>query len=41
MKIITQLSAFDYSKIKILGDLEKCKLVINNILGKKNIKKFI
>ncbi len=39
MKIITQLSAFDYSKIEILGNLERCKLVINNVLGEKNVKK--
>ena len=31
MKIITQLSVFDYSKIEILGDLERCKLLLNNV----------
>ena len=25
MKIITQISVFDYSEIEILGDLERCK----------------
>lgn len=29
MKIISQLSVFDYSEIEILGDLERCKLLID------------
>lgn len=39
MKIITQLSVFDYSEIDILGDLERCKLVIENAPDEKVIKK--
>ena len=35
MKIITQISVFDYSKIEILGDLERCKLLINNVPDEK------
>ena len=31
MKIISQLSVFDYSEIEILGDLERCKLLIDNV----------
>lgn len=30
MKIITQISAFDYEEISILGDLERCKMIIDN-----------
>ncbi len=44
MKIITQLSAFDYSEIEILEDLERCKLVIDNVpdenLIVKELKKY-
>ena len=35
MKIITQLSTFDYNEIKILGDLERCKLLIDNVPDEK------
>ena len=31
MKIISQISTFDYEEIKILGDLERCKLLIDNV----------
>lgn len=41
MKIITQISIFDYSKIEILGDLERCKLLIDNISDEKIVKKLI
>ena len=30
MKIIPQNAIFDYMEIEILGDLERCKLVIDN-----------
>ena len=39
MKIITQISVFDYSEIEILGDLERCKLLIDNAPDEKIIKK--
>lgn len=39
MKIISQISVFDYSEIEILGDLERCKLIIDNIPDEKIIKK--
>lgn len=39
MKIITQISIFDYSKIEILGDLERCKLLIENVPDEKIVKK--
>lgn len=39
MKIISQISVFDYSEIEILGDLERCKLVIDNVPDEKIIKK--
>lgn len=39
MKIITQISIFDYSEIEILGDLERCKLLINNVPDEKIVKK--
>ena len=39
MKIITQLSAFDYSEIEILGDLERCKLLLDNAPDEKIISK--
>ena len=38
MKIISQISAFDYSEIEILGDLERCKLLIDNVPDKKIIE---
>ena len=41
MKIITQLSVFDYSEIEILGDLERCKLLIENIPDEKIVNKLI
>ena len=39
MKIITQISVFYYSEIEILGDLERCKLLIDNAPDEKIIKK--
>lgn len=39
MKIISQLSVFDYKEIEILGDLERCKLLINNVPDEKIINK--
>lgn len=39
MKIITQISVFDYSEIEILGDLERCKLLIDNVPDEKIINK--
>lgn len=39
MKIITQLSAFDYEEITILGDLERCKMIIDNVPDEKIINK--
>lgn len=39
MKIITQLSVFDYSKIEILGDLERCKLLLDNVPDEKIVNK--
>ena len=39
MKIITQLSTFDYEEITILGDLERCKLLIDNVPDEKIIDK--
>ena len=39
MKIISQISFFDYSKIEILGDLERCKLLIKNVPDEKIINK--
>ena len=41
MKIITQISAFDYSEIEILGDLERCKLLIDNVPDEKIVNKLI
>ena len=41
MKIITQLSVFDYSEIEILGDLERCKLIIDNVPDEKIVNKLI
>lgn len=39
MKIISQLSVFDYEEIEILGDLERCKLLINNVPDEKIVNK--
>ena len=39
MKIISQLSFFDYTEIEILGDLERCKLLIENVPDEKIINK--
>lgn len=39
MNIIKQQSLFDYSKIEILGDLERFKLLINNVPDKKIVDK--
>lgn len=39
MKIISQISVFDYSEIEILGDLERCKLVIDNVPDEKIVNK--
>ena len=39
MKIISQISFFDYSEIEILGDLERCKLLIENVPDEKIINK--
>lgn len=41
MKIITQISVFDYSEIEILGDLERCKLLIDNVPDKNIVNKLI
>ena len=41
MKIITQISIFDYSEIEILGDLERCKLLIENVPDEKIVNKLI
>ena len=41
MKIITQISVFDYSEIEILGDLERCKLLIENVPDEKIVNKLI
>lgn len=35
MKIISQITVFDYSEIEILGDLERCKLLIENVPDEK------
>ena len=35
MKIITQISVFDYEEIEILGDLERCKLLIDHVPDEK------
>lgn len=39
MKIITQLSAFDYSEIEILGDLERCQLLLDNVPDEEIVNK--
>jgi len=41
MKIISQISVFDYSEIEILGDLERCKLLIENVPDEKIVKKLV
>ena len=41
MKIIPHISVFDYSEIEILGDLERCKLLIENVPDKKIIDKLL
>lgn len=41
MKIIPQITVFDYSEIEILGDLERCKLLIDNVPDEKIIEKLI
>ena len=41
MKIIPQISIFDYSEIEILGDLERCKLLIENVSDEKIVKKLL
>lgn len=41
MKIITQLSFFDYEEISILGDLERCKLLLENVLDEKIVNKLL
>ena len=39
MKIIPQITIFDYSEIEILGDLERCKLLIESVPDEKIINK--
>ena len=41
MKIIPQITVFDYSEIEILGDLEICKLLIDNVDDKEIVDKLI
>ena len=41
MKIITQLSVFDYKEIEILGDLERCKLLLNNVPDEMLVSKLV
>lgn len=41
MKIISQISIFDYSEIEILGDLERCKMLIDNVPDKKIVNQLI
>ncbi|MEI3499769.1 MAG: hypothetical protein V8Q71_04755 [Bacilli bacterium] len=41
MKIITQISVFDYSEIEILGDLKRCRLLIENVPDEKIVIKLI
>jgi len=38
MKIISQPTIFDYTEIEILGDLERCKLLIENVPDEKIIE---
>lgn len=39
MKIITQLSTFDYQEIEVLGDLERVKLLLDNVPDEKIVNK--
>ena len=39
MKIIPQKTIFDYMEIEILGDLERCQLLIENVPDEKIVKK--
>ncbi len=41
MKIIPQITIFDYSEIEILGDLERCKLLIQNVPDENIVNKLI
>ena len=41
MKIISQISVFDYSEIEILGDLERCKLLLENVPDEKIVNKLL
>ena len=41
MKIISQMSVFDYNEIEVLGDLERCKLLIDNVPDEKIVNKLI
>lgn len=41
MKIITQKTIFDYSEIEVLGNLERCKYIIENVPDNKIIDKLI
>ena len=41
MKIITQISVFDYEEIEILGDLERCKLLIDHVPDEKIVNTLI
>ena len=41
MKIIPQITIFDYMEIEILGDLERCKLLIENVPDDEIVNKLI
>lgn len=41
MKIISQISTFDYEEIEILGDLERCKLLIDNVPDREIVYKLM
>lgn len=41
MKIIPQITLFDYTEIEILGDLERCKLLIENVPDEDIVNKLI
>lgn len=41
MKIIPQITVFDYSEIEILGDLERCQLLIDNVPDEKIVNKLV
>lgn len=41
MKIIPQITVFDYTEIEILGDLERCKLLIENVPDEDIVNKLI